>query len=57
MRPVKSGRGMRISLSTEKQVLDMRNLIEVQKDSYQWCLDEGLLEVFKDIEEYIKKEL
>ena len=49
MRPVESGRGMRMSFSTEKQVLDMPNLIEVQKDSYQWFLDEGLLEVFKDI--------
>ncbi|MBR3598456.1 MAG: DNA-directed RNA polymerase subunit beta [Lachnospiraceae bacterium] len=49
MRPVESGRGMRMSFSTEKQVLDMPNLIEVQKDSYQWFLDEGLLEVFRDI--------
>ncbi len=49
MRPVKSGRGMRMSFSTEKEVLDMPNLIEVQKDSYQWFLDEGLKEVFKDI--------
>ncbi|MBE5947303.1 MAG: DNA-directed RNA polymerase subunit beta [Lachnospiraceae bacterium] len=49
MRPVNSGRGMRMSFSTEKEVLDMPNLIEVQKDSYQWFLDEGLKEVFKDI--------
>ena len=49
MRPVKSGRGMRMSFSTEKEVLDMPNLIEVQKDSYQWFLDEGLREVFRDI--------
>ncbi|MBQ9936306.1 MAG: DNA-directed RNA polymerase subunit beta [Lachnospiraceae bacterium] len=49
MRPVESGRGMRMSFSTEKQVLDMPNLIEVQKDSYQWFLDEGLMEVFRDI--------
>ncbi len=49
MRPVKSGRGMRMSFSTEKRVLDMPNLIEVQKNSYQWFLDEGLREVFKDI--------
>ncbi len=49
MRPVESGRGMRMSFSTEKQVLDMPNLIEVQKDSYQWFLKEGLLEVFRDI--------
>ncbi|MCM1288570.1 MAG: DNA-directed RNA polymerase subunit beta [Clostridium sp.] len=49
MRPVKSGRGMRMSFSTEKEVLDMPNLIEVQKNSYQWFLDEGLKEVFRDI--------
>ncbi|MCM1207895.1 MAG: DNA-directed RNA polymerase subunit beta, partial [Ruminococcus sp.] len=49
MRPVKSGRGVRMSFSTEKEVLDMPNLIEVQKNSYQWFLDEGLKEVFRDI--------
>ncbi|MDE5873969.1 MAG: DNA-directed RNA polymerase subunit beta, partial [Lachnospiraceae bacterium] len=43
------GRGMRISFSTEKEVLDMPNLIEVQKNSYKWFLDEGLKEVFRDI--------
>ncbi len=38
-----------MSFSTEKEVLDMPNLIEVQKDSYRWFLDEGLREVFRDI--------
>ena len=38
-----------MSFSTEKRVLDMPNLIEVQKNSYQWFLAEGLREVFKDI--------
>ena len=38
-----------MSFSTEKRVLDMPNIIEVQKNSYQWFLDEGLREVFKDI--------
>ena len=38
-----------MSFSTEKEVLDMPNLIEVQKDSYKWFLDEGLREVFRDI--------
>ena len=38
-----------MSFSTEKQVLEMPNLIEVQKNSYQWFLDEGLREVFRDI--------
>ena len=38
-----------MSFSTEKRVLDMPDLIEVQKNSYQWFLDEGLREVFKDI--------
>ena len=38
-----------MSFSTEKRVLDMPNLIEVQKNSYQWFLDEGLNEAFNDI--------
>ena len=37
------------SYSRQKEVLEMPNLIEVQKDSYQWFLDEGLKEVFDDI--------
>ena len=40
---------MRMSYQREKEVLEMPNLIEVQKDSYQWFLDEGLKEVFDDI--------
>jgi DNA-directed RNA polymerase subunit beta len=38
-----------MSYSRQKEVLEMPNLIEVQKDSYQWFLDEGLREVFADI--------
>ena len=38
-----------MSYSRQKEVLEMPNLIEVQKDSYQWFLDEGLREVFDDI--------
>jgi len=49
MRPVKAGKSMRMSYSRQKEVLEMPNLIEVQKDSYQWFLDEGLKEVFDDI--------
>ena len=49
MRPVKSGKGVRMSYSRQKEVLGMPNLIEIQKDSYQWFLDEGLKEVFDDI--------
>ena len=49
IRPVKSGKSIRMSYSRQKEVLDMPNLIEVQKDSYQWFLDEGLKEVFDDI--------
>ena len=40
---------MRMSYSRKKEVLDMPNLIEVQRDSYQWFLDEGLSEAFADI--------
>ena len=49
MRPVPSGKSVRMSFSRQKEVLEMPNLIEVQKDSYQWFLDEGLKEVFDDI--------
>ena len=49
IRPMKSGRSSRMTYSRQKEVLEMPNLIEVQKDSYQWFLDEGLKEVFDDI--------
>ena len=49
IRPVTSGKSMRMSYSRQKEVLQMPNLIEVQKDSYQWFLDEGLKEAFADI--------
>lgn len=49
MRPIKSGKSVRMSYSRQKEVLEMPNLIEIQKDSYQWFLDEGLKEVFEDI--------
>ena len=49
IRPVKAGKGIRMSYSRQKEVLEMPNLIEVQKDSYQWFLSEGLKEVFDDI--------
>ena len=48
IRPVKAGKSMRMSYSRQKEVLEMPNLIEVQKASYQWFLDEGLKEVFAD---------
>ena len=49
MRPVPAGKSVRMSYSRQKEVLEMPNLIEIQKDSYQWFLDEGLKEVFEDI--------
>ena len=49
IRPIKTGKSFRMSYSRQKEVLEMPNLIEVQKDSYQWFLDEGLKEVFGDI--------
>ena len=49
MRPVKAGKSVRMSYSRQKEVLEMPNLIEIQKTSYQWFLDEGLKEVFDDI--------
>ena len=49
MRPVKAGKSVRMSFSRQKEVLEMPNLIEIQKDSYHWFRDEGLKEVFRDI--------
>ena len=49
IRPVKAGKSMRMSYSRQKEVLEMPNLVEVQKNSYEWFLSEGLKEVFDDI--------
>ena len=49
IRSVKTGKSMRMSYQRQKEVLDMPNLIEVQKDSYKWFLTDGLKEVFEDI--------
>ena len=49
IRPVKSGTKSRVSYARQDDVLEVPNLIEIQKNSYQWFLDEGLKEVFEDI--------
>ena len=49
IRPSANSKKMRMSYSRQKEVLEMPNLIEVQKNSYQWFLREGLKEVFDDI--------
>ena len=49
MRPVKSGKSTRMSYSNKKEVLEMPNLIDVQVNSYQWFLTDGLDEAFRDI--------
>ena len=49
IRPVKSGRTFRMSYSKTNEVLEIPNLIAIQKDSYQWFLGDGLKEVFDDI--------
>ncbi|MEF9998802.1 MAG: DNA-directed RNA polymerase subunit beta [Lachnospiraceae bacterium] len=49
IRPITNGKSSRMSYSRQKEVLEMPNLIEVQKESYQWFLKEGLKEVFADI--------
>ncbi|SDB23667.1 DNA-directed RNA polymerase subunit beta [Eubacterium oxidoreducens] len=49
IRPVATGKNIRMSYSRQKEVLEMPNLIEVQKDSYNWFLTGGLTEVFEDI--------
>ena len=49
IRPVPAGKSVRMSYSRQKEVLEMPNLFEIQKDSYQWFLKEGLKEAFDDI--------
>ena len=49
IRPITNGKSSRMSYARQKEVLQMPNLVEVQKDSYQWFLDAGLKEVFEDI--------
>ncbi|MDE7015355.1 MAG: DNA-directed RNA polymerase subunit beta, partial [Kineothrix sp.] len=49
IRPIAAGKDIRMSYSRQKEVLEMPNLIEVQKYSYRWFLEEGLKEVFDDI--------
>ena len=49
VKPVTQGKTTRMSFSRINEVLQMPNLIEVQKNSYKQFLDEGLKEVFKDI--------
>ena len=51
VKPVHLGKNVRMSFSRINEVLEMPNLIEVQKNSYKWFLEEGLKEVFKDISE------
>ncbi len=51
MKSVKTGRNIRKSFATINEVMEMPNLIEVQKNSYNWFLDVGLREVFKEIGE------
>ncbi len=46
---IKSGKSQRASFARQKEVLDMPNFIEIQKDSYDWFLNEGLKEAFADI--------
>ncbi|MBR5739588.1 MAG: DNA-directed RNA polymerase subunit beta [Lachnospiraceae bacterium] len=46
---ITSGKNMRMSFGSHKDVLEMPNLIEVQRDSYEWFLNEGLKEVFEDV--------
>ena len=50
VKPVKVGRKTRMSFAKINEVMQMPNLIEIQKNSYQWFLDTGLREVFKDID-------
>ena len=48
-RPIRAGKNVRMGYSRQKEVLEMPNLIAIQKSSYQWFLEEGLREVFDEI--------
>ena len=49
VRPVKLGRAERMSYSHIDEVIEMPDLIEIQKNSYQWFLNEGLMEVLREV--------
>ena len=49
IRPIRSGRSIRMTYQRQKEVLEIPNLIEVQKDSYDWFVTDGLREIFDDI--------
>ena len=49
VKEVQLGRNTRMTFSKINEVIDMPNLIEIQKDSYNWFVTEGLMEVFKDM--------
>ena len=58
IRPIQSGRSLRMSYQRRREVLGMPNLIEVQKKSYEWFIEKGLREIFDDIspiEDYSNK--
>ena len=49
VKPVQLGKTKRMSFGKIEEVLKMPNLIEIQKNSYEWFLNEGLREVFQDV--------
>ncbi len=49
VKPVELGKNTRMTFSKINEVIDMPNLIEIQKDSYKWFVEEGLKEVFRDM--------
>ena len=57
VKPVKLGNTERMSFGKIDEVIDMPNLIDIQKASYKWLLDEGLKEVFKDVSGIIRTTL
>ena len=49
VKPIQLGKTQRMSFAKIHEVIGMPNFIEIQKKSYQWFLDEGLKEVFRDV--------
>ena len=49
VKPQKLGKNVRMSFSKIDEALDLPNLIDVQKKSYEWFINEGLMEVLRDV--------
>ena len=49
VKPQQVGKNVRMSFSKTDDVLEIPNLLEIQKNSYRWFLDQGLMDVLEDV--------